>query len=355
MRAERIMSGEKTEQPTDKRLRESREKGDVPKSTEIVSAAGIIGALVYFVSFGSDIYVRLSQGMEYIFVNAPVMDYSEALPLMGGLIVNISVSLVLPMVAIVMACTAASLMAQIGFLVAPKAAMPKLSNLSPSKWFKKVFSVKNVFEFVKNVLKVVVLTVSVYLAVTKNAENIFKLPNADPKLLIAVAAEMLKVLLLYTILTFSAIAAIDFLYTKFKYTKDHMMSKDEVKREYKEMDGDPMIKSKRKQLHRELLNQGTISKTRKAKVLVVNPTHYAVALDFDRDTQPLPLILAKGEGEMALRMIAVAREEKIPVMREPPLARALFAEGEEGQYIPDSLLVQVAEVLRFAAEFGRNS
>ena len=254
-----------------------------------------------------------------------------------------------------MACTAASLMAQIGFLVAPKAAMPKLSNLSPSKWFKKVFSVKNVFEFVKNVLKVVVLTVSVYLAVTKNAENIFKLPNADPKLLIAVAAEMLKVLLLYTILTFSAIAAIDFLYTKFKYTKDHMMSKDEVKREYKEMDGDPMIKSKRKQLHRELLNQGTISKTRKAKVLVVNPTHYAVALDFDRDTQPLPLILAKGEGEMALRMIAVAREEKIPVMREPPLARALFAEGEEGQYIPDSLLVQVAEVLRFAAEFGRNS
>ena len=250
------MSGEKTEQPTDKRLRESREKGDVPKSTEIVSAAGIIGALVYFVSFGSDIYVRLSQGMEYIFVNAPVMDYSEALPLMGGLIVNISVSLVLPMVAIVMACTAASLMAQIGFLVAPKAAMPKLSNLSPSKWFKKVFSVKNVFEFVKNVLKVVVLTVSVYLAVTKNAENIFKLPNADPKLLIAVAAEMLKVLLLYTILTFSAIAAIDFLYTKFKYTKDHMMSKDEVKREYKEMDGDPMIKSKRKQLHRELLNQG---------------------------------------------------------------------------------------------------
>ena len=90
-------------------------------------------------------------------------------------------------------------------------------------------------------------------------------------------------------------------------------------------------------------------------MLVVNPTHYAVALDFDRDTQPLPLILAKGEGEMALRMIAVAREEKIPVMREPPLARALFAEGEEGQYIPDSLLVQVAEVLRFAAEFGRNS
>ena len=343
------MSGEKTEQPTDKRLRESREKGDVAKSTEIVSAAGIIGALVYFISFGSDIYSRLYMAMSYIFINAPLMDFEEALPRMGGLIVNVSVSLVIPMVAIVMSCTIVSLMAQIGFLVAPKAAMPKLSNLSPSKWFKKVFSVKNVFEFVKNILKVAVLTTSVYLAVTKNIESIFKLPRADEDMVIVVAAEMLKVLLLYTILTFSAIAALDFLYTKYKYTKDHMMSKDEVKREYKEMDGDPMIKSKRKQLHRELLNQNTVNKTRKAKVLVVNPTHYAVALDFDRETQPLPVILAKGEGEVALRMIAVAKEEQIPIMREPPLARALYAQGEEGQYIPDNLLVQVAEVLRFVS------
>ncbi len=341
------MSGEKTEQPTDKRLRDSREKGDIAKSTEIVSAAGVAGALVYFISFGDAIYTRLSQGMRYTFEHAPSMNYEEALTQIGGLFVNIAVSLVLPMVAIVMACTLCALLAQVGILVAPKAAMPKLSNLSPSKWFKKVFSVKNVFEFVKNLLKVAVLSTSVYLAVNKNSRMIFKLPDADENMMIIVAAELLKTLLLYTILTFSAIAAIDFLYTKYKYTKDHMMSKDEVKREYKEMDGDPMIKSKRKQLHQEMINQQTVNKTRKAKVLIVNPTHYAIALDYDKEKTPLPIILAKGEGDLARRMIAIAKEENIPIMREPPLARALFATGEEDQFVPDDLLMQVAEVLKF--------
>ncbi|MBQ8708672.1 MAG: type III secretion system export apparatus subunit SctU [Succinivibrionaceae bacterium] len=341
------MSGEKTEQPTDKRLRESREKGDVPKSTEIVSAAGVAGALVYFISFGDSIYTRISQGMDFTFQKAAVMEFDEAFHQIGGLFLNIAISLVLPMVAIVMSCTLIALMAQIGFLVAPKAAMPKLSNLSPSKWFKKVFSMKNAFEFVKNLLKVTVLSASVYLAIKNNGRTIFTLPQADDEMMLVAAGHLLKTLLMYTILTFSAIAAIDFLYTRFKYTKDHMMSKDEVKREYKEMEGDPMIKSKRKQLHREMLNQNTIAKTRKSKVLIVNPTHYAVAIDYDKKKTPLPVVVAKGEGDLALRMIEAAKEENIPIMREPPLARALFAQSEEDAFVPDDLLLQVAEVLKF--------
>lgn len=341
------MSGEKTEQPTDKRLRESREKGDVAKSTEIVSAAGVAGSLVYFIAFGEKIYTELSQAIDYTFINAPIMNFEEAFREIGGMYVNIAVGLVLPMVAIVMSCTLIALLVQVGFLVAPKAAIPKLSNLSPSKWFKKVFCVKNVFEFFKNFLKVGVLSVSVYMAIRKNGRMIFTLPQADEEMMLVAAGELLKLLLMYTILTFSAIAAIDFLYTKYKYTKDHMMSKDEVKREYKEMEGDPMIKSKRKQLHREMLNQSTISKTRKAKVLIVNPTHYAVAIDYDKEKTGLPVIVAKGEGDLARRMIEAAKEENIPIMKEPPLARALFAQGDEDSFVPDDLLLQVAEVLRF--------
>ncbi len=341
------MSGEKTEQPTDKRLRESREKGDVAKSTEIVSAAGVIGALAYFIMFGETIYTRISEGMEFTFTHAPVMEYQEAVETIGGLFIEISLSLILPMVAIVMASTLVSLLVQVGFLFAPKAAIPKLSNLNPQKWFKQVFSMKNLFDFVKNILKVVILSVAVYVAITKNSRMIFKLPETDLRMVIVASGMLLKTLLIYTVGAFAVIAAVDFLYTKFKYTKDHMMSKDEVKREFKEMDGDPLIKSKRKQMHRELLNQQTISKTRKAKVLIVNPTHYAVALDFDKDKDPLPIIVAKGEGEMAKRMIEAAKEENIPIMREPPLARALYSQGEEDQYIPQDLLLQVAEVLRF--------
>lgn len=146
---------------------------------------------------------------------------------------------------------------------------------------------------------------------------------------------------------FAVIAALDYLYQKYKWTQDHMMSMDEVKREYKESEGDPMVKSQRKQLHRELMNQNTVSNVRKAKVLVTNPTHYAVALDYDKDKTPLPVILAKGEGALAQRMIEVAKEEGIPIMRNVPLARALYAEGTENAYIPRDLIGPVAEVLRW--------
>ena len=133
-----------------------------------------------------------------------------------------------------------------------------------------------------------------------------------------------------------------------------MMSPDEVKQEYKEMEGDPQIKSKRRQLHQEMANQSTLANTRKAKVLITNPTHYAVAIDYEEGRTKLPVILAKGQGDLARRMIAIAKEEHIPIMRQPPLARALFAEGSEEQYVPSDLLVQVAEVLRFIDKMRTN-
>ena len=132
------------------------------------------------------------------------------------------------------------------------------------------------------------------------------------------------------------------------------MSKDEVKREYKEMEGDPQIKGKRKQLHQEMLSQNTLGNVRKAKVLVTNPTHYAVALDYEKDRTPLPVILANGEGFLAQRMMQVAREEGIPIMRNVPLARSLFENGTENAYIPKDLIGPVAEVLRWVQSLQRN-
>ena len=124
--------------------------------------------------------------------------------------------------------------------------------------------------------------------------------------------------------------------------------------EYGRSEGDPQVKSQRKQLHKELMNQNTLSNVRKAKVLVTNPTHYAVALDYDKDTTPLPVILAKGEGALAQRMIETAKEEGIPIMRNVPLARALYAEGTENAYIPRDLIGPVAEVLRWVQSLERH-
>ena len=198
------------------------------------------------------------------------------------------------------------------------------------------------------------MSVAVYMAAKNSFREFFKIQNSNIGSVWELSAVLLKDLAIYAIVAFSILAAIDFVYTKFKYTKDHMMSPDEVKQEYKEMEGDPQIKSKRRQLHQEMANQSTLANTRKAKVLITNPTHYAVAIDYEEGRTKLPVILAKGQGDLARRMIAIAKEEHIPIMRQPPLARALFAEGSEEQYVPSDLLVQVAEVLRFIDKMRTN-
>lgn len=337
---------EKTEQPTPKRIRDSREKGDVAKGQDLAPAATVLAASAYAVANGRTIYEKLVEMMEAPFA-VMHLPFDEALSKCLDLVIDCSISIVLPVVAVVMSVALMVLVAETGFLFAPKAAVPKLENLSPTKWFKKTFSVKNLFELGKNILKVSVIGLLVWQVLAKFIPVLFMIPKAGVAGMWSILGEACAELLLMASGAFAVIAALDYLYQKYKWTQDHMMSMDEVKREYKDSEGDPMIKSQRKQLHRELMNQNTLSNTRKAKVLVTNPTHYAVALDYDKEKTPLPVILAKGEGALAQRMMAVAKEEGIPIMRNVPLARALYSEGTENGYIPRDLLGPVAEVLRW--------
>ena len=341
------MADEKTEQPTPKRLRDSREKGDVPKSQELPSALIVTCVAAFFMVASGDVFTLLSDLVSKIIEDSLKLPFEEAWPRLSAFTLLITLKIAAPVVIIAMCAALLANLGQIGFLFAPKAAAPKLENLNPKKWVQKVFSKKNMFDFAKNVAKVVVLSFAVKIALLNNLRQLFVLPYLDVSHVWVMMGVMLKELAYFAIGAFIVVALADFLYTRFKFTKDHMMSPDEVKREYKESEGDPLIKSKRKQLHQELLNSNTLGKTRKSKVVVVNPTHFAVALDYDREKQPIPIILAKGKDDVARRMIKVAEEEKIPVMREPPLARALYAEGNEGEQIPDDLLIPVAKVLRY--------
>ncbi|MEG1454642.1 MAG: EscU/YscU/HrcU family type III secretion system export apparatus switch protein, partial [Comamonas sp.] len=149
------------------------------------------------------------------------------------------------------------------------------------------------------------------------------------------------------------IALADLVWQRFNYRKGLMMSKDEVKQEYKQMEGDPHIKHQRKQLHQEMQQNSAVQSAREATVVVTNPTHLAVALRYDEDETPLPLILAKGEGALAQAMMDAARAAGVPVMQNIPLARALTAQGEAGQYIPSELVEPVAEVLRLLQQLDQ--
>ena len=344
---------EKTEQPTPKRIRDSREKGDICKGQDLAPAATVMAIVLYAIANGEHIYEQLCVMMLAPF-EVMHLPFEEAFAKSVEVVLGILIDILAPIVAIVMSAALIVLLAETGFLFAPKAAMPKLENLSPAKWFKKVFSIRNLFEFCKNIIKVVVIGTLAWQVLQKYIPILFGIPKGGISAMWSVLGNAASELLLMTASAFVVIAAIDYLYQKWKWTKDHMMSIDEVKREYKESEGDPVVKSQRKQLQRELMNQNTLSNVRKAKVLVTNPTHFAVALDYDKEKTPLPVILAKGEGALAQRMIAVAKEEGIPIMRNVPLARALYRDGAENAYIPRDLIGPVAEVLRWVQSLENN-
>ena len=344
---------DKTEQPTPKRLRESREKGDVCKSQDVPSALTVLALSIYIVVMGRQLLESLLAMME-LPMKLLSTPYAEAAPRAAEATFHIAVSIVAPLVGLVMAVALVANLGQVGILFAFKGAMPKLENISPSKWFQKVFSMRNLVEFLKNIIKVTVLGVTVWVVMRDHLPTLFAIQRGTIWTLWEVLGLALKDLLLMAAGVFCVIAAVDYLFQKWQYAKNHMMSKDEVKREYKEMEGDPQVKGKRKQLHQEMISQNALGNVRKAKVLVTNPTHYAVALDYEKDRTPLPVILAKGEGFLAQRMIRVAQEEGIPIMRNVPLARSLFENGTENAYIPKDLIGPVAEVLRWCSPSSGN-
>lgn len=346
------MSGEKTEQPTPKRLREAREKGDVPKSQDVAPALTVLALTIYFIVKGEDIFMRLQAMADMVFSAIP-LPFDQALGITLTGVGNAALDIVAPIVGLVMGAALLGNLGQVGVLVAPKASIPKMENLSPSKWFKKVFSVKNAVDFLKNILKVTVLGLTAWVVLRDHMRELFLIPGGDVRLFWATLGSAVKDLTLYVAGMFCVIALLDYLFQRWQYSKQHMMSKEEVKREYKEMEGDPHIKSKRKQLHQEMISQNALGNVRKAKVLVTNPTHYAVALDYEKDKTPLPVIVAKGEGALAKRMIEVAKEEGIPIMHNVPLARDLFRNGTENAYIPRDLIGPVADVLRWVQSLRR--
>lgn len=337
---------EKTEHPTPKRLRDAREKGEICKSQDVPSAIIVLGIAGYVAVMGESAFQSL-QAMTTLVFSVMSLPFEQALPLAMAGVGEITLRLLAPLVGMAMLLALLANLMQVGFLISIQGALPKLENLSPEKWFKKVFSLKNVIELVKNLVKTVVLACAMWAVMQKYLPALFVLPQGNITDLWIVLGRAGRDLLLIAGAVFCVIAALDYFFQRWQYNKEHMMTKDEVKREYKEMEGDPQVKGKRKQMHKELLSQGAVDNVRRAKVLVTNPTHYAVALDYDKDATPLPVVLAKGEGELALRMIAMAKQEGIPIMRNVPLARALFEEGTENAYIPKEFIGPVAEVLRW--------
>lgn len=341
-------SGEKTEQPTDKKLRDARKKGQVAKSADVSSTWLLILAFCYLGIMKEFYLDHLTQllTLPTLFYSVP---FKSALKeVLGGCMYEFII-MSIPFLGLIAINAIFINMVQIGPLLTFEPLKPDIKKLNPVQGAKKIFSKKNLIEFVKSIIKVSFLGYLIYRVIRSVIDPLLKIPYSGLGAVIDLLIPIMKMFAINTCVAYTIIAVADLFFQRSQHISDLKMTKDEVKREFKEMEGDPLIKGERKQLHQELAMSDTVQSTKSASALVTNPTHVAVALFYNENAVKLPVVTAKGKGGLALQMIKVARENNIPIMRDVNLAHSLY-ETKEYEYVPSDLIPEVAAVLKWAAE-----
>ena len=342
------MSGsasDKTEPPTPKRLRDARKKGQVAKSKEVVSAA-IIVSLLFFLTAGADHYLGLFRDLFDTPVWLEGVTFQEAFDDMVRKSFTLAIALIAPPVGIALAMGIFANFAQVGALFAAEQVKPDLKKINPGKALKNIFSKKNLVELLKSLVKIAVLGVAVTHVVWNGMPTLIGVVNCGLNCLTPVLGSLFTELVIYVSLAFIVVAVADYAFQKLSFIKSMKMSKDEVKREYKESEGNPEMKSRRRNLFMEIVNSQETANIRRSSVVVANPVHLAVGLYYEKDKTPLPVVTLKEQGLNAQRIVAIAEREEIPVMIDVPLAHSLMSDAEVNRYIPDDMIGPVAEVMR---------
>lgn len=339
------MSGEKTEKPTQKKIRDARKKGQVANSKDVNSTALLIGMFSAMMVSWNGILLKLEQMMHLPIqlMNEPFHEAVETV--ITGIFKN-SIGIVLPFIGTVMVIGIGSNYLQVGPLLALEGIKPDLKKLDPVNKLKQMFAVKNLVEFLKSSLKVIILGTIVTFLIKGYITPLMKLPHSGPYAVIEILGPMLKHFCIAVALVYAAVAAFDFFFQQNQHIEQLKMSKDEVKREYKEQEGSPEIKSKRKQLHQELLTQNTVETVKKSSAVVANPTRVCVAILYEQGRTPLPVVTAKGKNNLAKLMRKAAQEADVPVIENVWLARNLYVDVEENNFIPREYITPVVEVLK---------
>jgi len=345
-------TGEKTEMPTEKKLRDARDKGQVCTSKDIVSTALLIVMFCMLAIFGVLMVGDFSSLISFVGQRLDGDLYGSMQE--GGKAVVIFIfkyTFVFVIVAAIVGIAAHT--AQVGFLFTLEPIKPNLSKLNPVEGFKKIFCMKNFFEFFKNVVKVTFLSYLIYKIIMASIPELLTLCYGTIDDIFPCLSLMLKRLACYTVFGYVVIAVVDRLFQQKNFTKEMMMTKDEVKREYKEMEGSQEIKQAQRQFRNELLNSpNPAPAAKKSTVVITNPTRLAIGIRYNVEESPLPHVVVAGEGGQAKIIREAAMEEGIPVVENVPLARALWANGKIQELIPVELLAPVAEILKWVKKLN---
>ena len=338
---------ERTELATPRRRQEARERGQVARSQELSSFLVLLSALIALAALAP----RLGAGLGHFLVGGidaafTVRVDASTLPLLNRIWLAEALRLLTPLWLILLVVSVGAAVAQVGFTINGALLAPKPERIDPVAGFKRLFSKRSGFELGKSLLKMSLLLVITWWTLAGRAEAIVGLSDLElgPALLVLGQAALLlagRLIMLMVVL-----AGADYAFQRWQHEQDIMMTPQELKEEYKETEGDPLIKARLRALQREISVRRMMEDVKRADVVVTNPTHFAVALRY-KSTEGTPRVLAKGADLVAARIRDTAREAKVPVVANPPLARALYAECEIGATIPLKFFQAVAELLAY--------
>ncbi len=337
----------KTEDPSQKKLEDAHKKGDVAKSQEVTTWFMLMGSGIVFALLSPWISKELSQPLSLIFMNADQFDLEGAgfADFFNGLALAM-IGVVLIPLAVLMVCGILANLVQHQLVWSFDPIKPKLSKISPVSGAKRLFSPDALVNFAKGLVKIVLVGVIVIVVCWPERDRLDTMMTADPIMILLDFQEIGIKIFAAVLALITAIAAADFFYVRQKWWKRQMMTVQETREEYKQMEGDPHVKGRIRQLRQDRARKRMMSSVPDATVVITNPTHFAVALKYDKD-MAAPKCVAKGADAVALRIREVAKDNDVPIVENPPLARALFASVEIDETIPGEHFKAVAEVIGF--------
>lgn len=347
-------AGERTEKATPKRKRDARERGQVFKSVEVISAFSLLVLFGVFRVFGSGIAGR-TQGMMRSFFTGSIPDVvteSAVFTALESAVLDFFM-ITAPVLAAALLCGLVFNLVQVGFVFSTKPMEPKLEKIGMAAGFRRIFSQRTLVDLLKALIKVVLLGWVAYSEYRKHMGDFPLLMGQDLKYAIPAAMDILLSVAFKLGIAFAIFAPFDFMYQRWRYNKDLMMTKEEVREEYKLTEGNPQTKSRIAQKQRQMSRMRMIQAVKEADVVITNPTHYAVALSYKEEKHKAPVVVAKGMDYLAQRIKEEARAQHVEIVENREVARSLYFFCEVGDEVPEELYRAVAEILAYVYRLKR--
>lgn len=346
--AEEQDKSQKTEDPTERKLSEAHKRGEVAKSTEVTALISLIMGTLVFAFYAGDMATGLRLSLAPFFGEAHTRAFEAAdmASMYREILGVISAAIILPMALVVFGGVLGNLIQHKPIWTADRM-KPKLSKISPKQGIKRLFGVMSLVNFAKSVAKLSLVAAIVVMVMWPERDQLALVTSVDPSLILPIIQSLGLQILGAVVAVLTVIAILDFAYQKYHFFTSQRMTKQEVKDEFKQSDGDPKIKAKLAQIRAERSRGRMMAAVPDATVVIMNPTHYAVALKYESEDMQAPVCVAKGIDAVALRIRDMAEENDVSVVENPPLARALYATVELDEEIPSDHFKAVAEVIGF--------